>query len=80
MANEKEKYVYAVVLFLSRKETGNDIDLIPSSWIFEDKKGTLCKYPPREDYDKLEHWLPLLQPAQKEWESFYIEVVSYARK
>jgi len=80
MASEQEKEVYAIVLFLSRKDTDNLIDLIPSSWIFTDERGTVCRYPGSEDYNKLPHWVALLQKPEEKWESFHIEIISYASK
>jgi len=52
MASEQEK-VYAVVLFLPRRDSNNLIDLIPCSWIFTDERGIVCRYLDSEDYDKL---------------------------
>jgi len=57
--------VYAIVLFLPRKDTDNLIDLIPSSWIFMDERVTVCRYSGSEDYDKLPHWVALLQKSEE---------------
>lgn len=77
---EKDR-IYAVVLFLPRKETENLVDLILSNWICTTKRGTLqCKYPHPEEYTKLPEWIASLEPPNKDWQNFEIEVVSYARK
>lgn len=81
MTNEEKANVYAIVLFLPKKDTGNLIDLVPTSWIFTDDKGEiLCKYPRPEEYKKLPHWVTILQTPLEEWECFYVEIISYARK
>lgn len=79
MASENEN-VYAIILFLSRKETKNLIDLVPSSWISTDERGVVCKYPDSENYCNLPQWVALLQQPEKEWKHFDVEVISYARK
>lgn len=80
MASEEEEKVYAVVVFLPKKDLGNLIDLIPCSWIFSDERGVVCKYPDHEDYQKLPQWVASLQKADEKWNSFPIEVMSYASK
>lgn len=81
IASKEKEVSYVVVLFLPRKETGNLIDLVPSSWVFTDEIGTVfCKYPCQADYDKLQQWVSSRHEPSEEWECFEIEILSYARK
>ncbi|XP_018364988.1 PREDICTED: uncharacterized protein LOC108762468 [Trachymyrmex cornetzi] len=64
--------------FLQKEDLSKLIHLIPCSWIFSDERGVVCKYPDHEDYQKLPYWVASLQKADKKWNSFSIEVMSYA--
>lgn len=77
---EKNEKLYAVVLFLPRKETDNSIDLISSSWIITSGHDTLCRYLDRKDYSKLPDWLESLKEYEEDWECFNIEIIAYACK
>lgn len=79
MASEEEN-VYAIVLFLSRQESDNLIDLIPSSWFSTDANKVLCKYPGPEEYSKLPQWIAALRQPKQSWEQFDVDVLSYACK
>lgn len=71
--------IYAIVLFLPKKCPGKeDIDIVPVSWISNKNEKTLCKFPNKDNYDKLNLWVERLQPAGAKWKSFEIEVLCYA--
>lgn len=77
---KEENSIYAVVLFLPKKDSNNLVDLVPVTWIVRDKTGKInCKYPEAADYAKLPAWVASLQPPLSDWPSFPIEIVSYAR-
>lgn len=79
MASEEE-YVYAIVLFLPRKNRNNLVDLIPCSWISTDENGVSCKYPDPEEYSKLPHWVASLHTPNKNvlmWKYFPMHVSKY---
>ncbi|XP_071573423.1 uncharacterized protein [Temnothorax nylanderi] len=78
MTSEGEN-IYAVVLFFPRNESDNLIDLIPSSWIFTDVNGVVCRYPGPDSYKKLPHWVAVLREPKKDWPQFDVEVLAYAR-
>ncbi|XP_071653406.1 uncharacterized protein [Temnothorax longispinosus] len=75
---DAEDSLYAIVLFLPKKESDNLIDLIPSSWITTKGKKVYCQYPDKKDYSKLEEWIVTLKKPEKTWEHFSVEIISYA--
>ncbi|CAG5090250.1 Protein of unknown function, partial [Cotesia congregata] len=79
MTEVGEKNIYAVVEFAaSDPNVKKDIDLIPNKWITEESDGFSCRYPPSNDYCKLEKYARELRDAKKNWSTYTIKILSYA--
>lgn len=74
--------LYAVVLFLPKKNGDNLIDLVPSVWIDKKRSNNIpqCQYPDVKDYGKLPQWVAQLKQPEKDWKYFQVEIIAYARK
>lgn len=81
MANVDEKNVYAVVeLPVTDLNKKKSIDLVPSKWIKEDSDGFSCRYPPPNEYTKLEKYASEFRDAKKNWAAYPMKILSYAGK
>lgn len=71
---------YAIVRFTDvNLNSSRILDLVPLSWMHKDKENRYtCLYPDPCDYQHIEGWLLSLKEPEEHWESFSIEVISYA--
>jgi len=56
------------------------IDLIPISWTFIEDKKFYCKYPNKNEYNKIDQMSKMSSIHKVSWKSFEITLIKEARK
>ncbi|XP_074106161.1 uncharacterized protein LOC141531951 [Cotesia typhae] len=78
MDDIEDKNSYVVVEFPGNSTGKKDIDLVPSKWITKEDGELFCRYPPSEEYNKLDKYAQELIDACENWEKYAVTILTYA--